>query len=67
MKSCDHCEREIPDLLAVCPYCNRLQMSADQRVSQTRRVVVVAILSIMLFSGWALFQYYWHGVIPHLQ
>lgn len=66
MKSCNNCEREISDYLAVCPYCHRFQMSADQRISQNRRVLLVAILTIMLFSGWALFRYYSRGVIPHL-
>jgi len=67
MKRCDSCERVISDQLAVCPYCHRLQMSADQRGSQAKRVVVVVILTIVLTSSWALFRYYTHGVIPHLQ
>lgn len=64
MKSCDNCEREISDHLSVCPYCDRLQMSGDLRVRQTKRVVVVVILTIILTSGWALIRYYTHGVIP---
>jgi hypothetical protein len=67
MKSCDYCERDIPDYVAVCPYCNKRQMSADQRLAQTRRIFVVVTLTLGLFICFALFQYLFHGVVPHFQ
>lgn len=54
MKSCDFCEREISDHVAVCPYSGTLQMSADQRREQTGRVFLVIILTLLLFVGFGL-------------